>query len=202
MEVQSNFFDFIVVGGGAAGFFAAVTAKKLSPNSEVIILERSAKLLSKVRISGGGRCNVTHACFDPKELICNYPRGAKELLGPFHTFQPKDTVKWFSDRGVTLKTEQDGRIFPESDNSLTIIDTLLKEADDLKVKICTKERIDNVSFKDNLFILESKEKIFRGNCLLLATGSHPSGHEIARNFNHTIQDTVPSLFTFNVPDFT
>src|SRR4051812_29779280 len=114
-----------IVGGGAAGFFAAISYAEQNPSAEVVILEKTSKVLEKVRISGGGRCNVTHACFDPRELTRNYPRGERELIGPYHQFQPADTVRWFEQRGVHLKTESDGRMFPVTDSSQTIIDTLV-----------------------------------------------------------------------------
>src|SRR6185503_17782048 len=115
-------------GGGAAGFFAAITCAEIAPDAEVIILEKTAHFLSKVRISGGGRCNVTHACFDVRELTARYPRGERALIAPFHRFQASDTVAWFESRGVRLKTESDGRMFPITDSSQTIIDCLLQEA--------------------------------------------------------------------------
>jgi predicted Rossmann fold flavoprotein len=172
-----------VVGGGAAGIFAALAAKKGAPHIPVIVLEKTAVLLSKVKISGGGRCNVTHACFDPKKLIQNYPRGGQELLGPFHRFQPRDTIEWFEERGVKLKTEPDGRIFPVSNSSSTIINCLLDEAKKLGVEIRLRERIDKLP--------EGK--------VILATGSSLDGYKLAESLGHTIQPPVPSLFTFNVP---
>lgn len=175
------------MGGGAAGFFAAITAKETYPHASVILHERSAKVLSKVRISGGGRCNVTHACFDPEQLIKNYPRGSKELLGPFHRFQPADTIQWFLDRGVELKTEEDGRIFPITNSSQTIIDCLLAEANRAGVEIRLRSQFD---------LSESGY-----DRLILATGSAKEGWEIAEKFGHTIQSPVPSLFTFNIADF-
>jgi len=194
--------NIIVIGGGAAGFFAALAAKNSHKDAQVLILERSAKLLSKVRISGGGRCNVTHACFDPKELIQNYPRGHKELLGPFHAFQPKDTIEWFSARGVTLKTEKDGRMFPTTDRSETIIDCLLHEAKKLGVEIQTLKKLQSIEKKENGFQLDigSKDPIFADR-LIIATGSNRQGLEFAKALGHTIQPLVPSLFTFNVPEF-
>lgn len=192
----------IVLGGGAAGFFAALSAKEAHENAEVLILEKSAKLLTKVRISGGGRCNVTHACFDPKELVQNYPRGHKELLGPFHRFQPKDTIEWFKTRGVNLKIEKDGRMFPTSDRSETIIDCLVQQARKLGVKIQTVQKITSIRKKEGGFEIEigDKDLIF-ANRLILATGSNRAGHDFARHLGHTIQPLVPSLFTFNVPEF-
>lgn len=177
----------IVVGGGAAGFFAAIAAKKTYPEALVELHEKTNRLLSKVRISGGGRCNVTHACFDPKELVKNYPRGSKELLGPFHRFQPADTIQWFLERGVELKTEIDGRMFPVTDSSETIITALLQEAKELGVQICLQS-------KGDFSALEVDR-------LILATGSAKQGWEMAQSFGHTIQSPVPSLFTFNVPEF-
>lgn len=192
---------FVILGGGAAGFFAALTAKQLNPKLNVIILEKSAKLLSKVRISGGGRCNVTHACFDPKALIENYPRGAKELLGPFHEFQPKDTINWFETRGVPLKKEKDGRMFPTTDSSQTIIDALLRESEALNIKIILKEEVKSVIKTADGFDLVCKNNNFKADYLFLATGSHPSGYLLAKNFSHTIVEPIPSLFTFNIPNF-
>ncbi|MES2121308.1 MAG: NAD(P)/FAD-dependent oxidoreductase, partial [Chlamydiota bacterium] len=125
----------LIIGGGAAGIFAANICAELCPDAKVIVLEKTRQLLAKVKISGGGRCNVTHAEFDPKKLVHHYPRGNKELLGPFHHFQPKDTIKWFEDHGVTLKTEEDGRMFPITDSSETIIHALLSSAKEKGVEI-------------------------------------------------------------------
>jgi hypothetical protein len=185
----------VVIGGGAAGIFAAIHAKKSSPTSTVIVLEKSKALLSKVRVSGGGRCNVTHSCFDPKELVKNYPRGHKELLGPFHTFGPQDTITWFESRGVKLKTEKDGRIFPVTDSSETIIHCLLKEAKEIGVDIRTLQKVGSISYADHKFTLGS----LVCDDLILCTGSSPDGLEFAKTLGHTIQKPVPSLFTFNVP---
>ncbi len=178
--------ELIVIGGGAAGVFGAISAKEANPHREVVLLEKSAVLLAKVKVSGGGRCNVTHACFDPKLLVKNYPRGEKELLGPFHKFGPKETIEWFASRGVKLKTEKDGRMFPVTDSSETIISCLLNTAKKLGVEIRTRQKIENV-------------EEFKGKKLLLATGSSPDGYRWAKAFGHTIQSPVPSLFTFNVP---
>ncbi len=194
-------FDLIIIGGGAAGFFAALAAKKQNPSARVAILEKTGVLLAKVRVSGGGRCNVTHACFEPPLFCKNYPRGEKELLGPFHRFQAKDTIAWFEERGVFLKTEADGRIFPTTDSSETIISCLLKEAETLGVEIFLRERIESVEKSDEGFVLRGKEgKTFTAKKLLLATGSGSDGHAWATHFGHTIQPPVPSLFTFNVPN--
>ena len=194
-------YTTLVIGGGAAGFFAALAAKNKSPSSTVAILEKNKALLSKVKVSGGGRCNVTHFCFDPKELVKNYPRGAKELLGPFYSFGPKDTVAWFEERGVLLKKEDDGRMFPVTDCSQTIIDTLLQEAHKLNVEILTGQKIVELSKDQDLFKVELKDssKIFAKN-LILATGSSSDGHNWIKELSHTLVKPVPSLFTFNVPN--
>jgi hypothetical protein len=194
-------FDFVVVGGGAAGFFAALAAKTARPDASVLIVERTSNLLSKVRISGGGRCNVTHSCFDPKQLVQNYPRGSKSLIGPFTRFQPRDTIEWFAERGVELKTESDGRMFPTTDSSQTIIDCLMNEAKKIGVEIRLKQTIEAITFSDGRFTLSlgSLGNIYAKR-VLLATGSHPQGHNFAKAFGHTIQDLVPSLFTFNIPN--
>lgn len=190
-----------IIGAGAAGFFAALEAKKNNPKAEVVLLEKTAQLLSKVKISGGGRCNVTHACFDPKELIQNYPRGSRELLGLFNKFQPTDTIHWFKERGVILKKEKDGRMFPISNSSVTIINCFLEEAKKLGVKIQTKVKIDSIIKTPNGFILTIGEETLSADRLILATGSGRSGWEFAKSFGHTIVEPVPSLFTFNIPSF-
>lgn len=187
-------FDVIVVGGGAAGFFAALASR--AKGEKVAILEKSAVLLSKVRISGGGRCNVTHACFDPAALVKNYPRGGKELLGPFHRFQPRDTIEWYESRGVRLKAESDGRIFPITNSSETIIDCLMTEAKKIGVEIFLRQRIEKI---ENGFVIHANQ-MFHAKKLILATGSSKEGFAWAENFGHTIQMPVPSLFTFNIPN--
>jgi predicted Rossmann fold flavoprotein len=192
--------DIVILGGGAAGFFAALTAKETHPHATVLLLEKTNVLLSKVRVSGGGRCNVTHSCFDPKQLITHYPRGGRELLGPFTRFQPRDTIQWFESRGVDLKTESDGRMFPLSNSSSSIIACLQNEAEKLKIDIRTKQRVEKLFLQDGSFLLTmaSGEAILC-NHLLLATGSSPQGYEFAKTLGHTIQKPVPSLFTFNIP---
>lgn len=195
-------FTIIIIGGGAAGFFAAVTAAKANPSAAVILLEKSNALLSKVRISGGGRCNVTHACFDPPLLVKNYPRGEKALLGPFHRFQPKDTIHWFESRGVPLKTEEDGRMFPVTDQSQTIINCLLQEAKTLGVQIRLQHRIKTIQKKGALFSLGfSDDSVMECHRLIMATGGNKEGFDLAHSLGHRIMPPVPSLFTFNVPDF-
>lgn len=194
--------EFVIIGGGAAGMFAALAAKEANPNAHVILLEKSAVLLAKVRVSGGGRCNVTHACFDPSELVRNYPRGNKEMLGPFHRFQPQDTIAWFEARGVALKTETDGRMFPVTDSSQTIIDCLTGQARALGVDIRFKQKIEGITFTGGRFeIFLDGGEVLAAPQLLLATGSSREGYGWAEQLGHTIQDPVPSLFTFNIPDF-
>lgn len=195
---------FIVIGGGAAGFFGAITAAEANPDAEVIIVEKSPNLLAKVRISGGGRCNVTHNCFDPKLLVNHYPRGNRELLGPFNRFQPKDTIAWFKERGVELKAESDGRMFPITDDSQTIIDCLLKSAHRLGIKIHLRTSVEKVEptedQKFNVIFNTGEPLVF--DRILLATGGGQSnkGFEIAQSLGHSIIDPVPSLFTFNIED--
>jgi predicted Rossmann fold flavoprotein len=202
-------FDFIIIGGGAAGFFAAINAARISPSKRVIILEKSGKVLSKVRVSGGGRCNVTHACFDNKELVKFYPRGGKELRGAFSRFSVDQTISWFEERGVELKTEDDGRMFPITDDSETIAQCLLSEAKKYNVEIFLHADVRKIVRKDsfgekekNKFSLtvNDSEKI---SCekLLVAAGGFPKseGYEFIRKAGHTIVPPVPSLFTFNMP---
>jgi predicted flavoprotein YhiN len=249
--------EFVIIGGGAAGMFASLAAKEANPAARVILLEKSSVLLSKVRISGGGRCNVTHACFDPRLLAQNYPRGHKELLGPFHRFQPRDTISWFEAHGVVLKTEADGRLFPITDSSQTIIDCLIHQAQVLGVEIRCKQKVKRISrlarishtFSDSSHTLhddlasQTGEAVLLEHCprsfkrqsrsaerrsvqkkcekfglestfqvdlegeelltpkLLLATGNSVDGYSWAQSLGHTIQEPVPSLFTFNIDNF-
>lgn len=195
-------FDVIVLGGGASGIFGALCAKQAFPLSQVLVLEKSAVLLAKVRISGGGRCNVTHACFDPVVLTRHYPRGEKELLGPFHRFQPKQMIQWLEERGVALKTENDGRMFPVTDCSETLIDCFLQECARLNVEIRTRQRVQQVQKEEDHFALFLADgQILKTKKLILATGSSPDGYAWAEKLGHSIQKPVPSLFTFNVPSF-
>ncbi len=190
---------YVIIGGGAAGLFAAIRCKNQAPLAQVILLEKTNQLLAKVRISGGGRCNVTHACFDPVKLVQHYPRGSKELLGPFHYFQPKDTVAWFETRGVSLKIESDGRMFPTTDSSETIIDCLMNAALQEGVEIRKQQRIASIRKTGSQFRIALQEGEILADAILLATGSSSFGHEIAKEFGHEIIEPVPSLFTFNVP---
>ncbi|MDJ1172372.1 NAD(P)/FAD-dependent oxidoreductase [Roseofilum sp. BLCC_M154] len=194
----------LIIGGGAAGFFAAISCKTTNPQREVILLEAGKTLLSKVLISGGGRCNVTHACFDPATLVQSYPRGAKALRGAFTRFQPRDTIAWFESHGVSLKTESDGRMFPVTDDARTIADCLIQAALNLGVEIHTRSPVLGVNTSDRLFRIQVKsgqELVeMSGDRLLLATGSHPSGYQLAQRLGHTLVPPVPSLFTFKIND--
>lgn len=195
--------NIAVIGGGAAGFFAALTAKQTNPKAEVILIEGTNQLLSKVRISGGGRCNVTHFCFYPKELIQHYPRGNPELLGPFFRFQPRDTIQWFESRGVKLKNEADGRVFPFTDSSETIIRCLIEESKKLGVKIRTQCKLKSIEKLTTGFMLDfGNHRVLTADRVILATGSSRSGWIFAKRLGHHIEHPVPSLFTFKVPNFT
>jgi predicted Rossmann fold flavoprotein len=193
--------QIIVVGGGAAGYFGAIAAAENYPQAQVTLLEATRHPLSKVRISGGGRCNVTHACFEPAAFVQHYPRGSKALRGAMTRFQAQDTVRWFGDRGVSLKTEPDGRMFPTTDNSETIIDCLTRFAAKAGVVIRTSAAVESVERQAARFslILKSGE-VLKCDRLLLATGSSPIGHRLAQSLGHSIEPPVPSLFTFNILD--
>jgi len=196
------FFDLIVVGGGAAGFFAAITCAENSDKS-VLILEKTSQLLHKVKISGGGRCNVTHQTFEPRELARNYPRGEKSLIGPFHRFGAADTFDWFASRGVMLKTEADGRVFPVTDNSQTVIDTLLSAARSAGVSIRTSLGVVSVATVEDQFEVETDAgNIYRAPNVLIATGGtrSPAGAKLAGSFGHELAVATPSLFTFKIED--
>ncbi|WP_281846891.1 NAD(P)/FAD-dependent oxidoreductase [Olleya namhaensis] len=193
-------YDVIIIGGGAAGFFAAVNIGELHPNLKVAILERGKDVLGKVKVSGGGRCNVTHAEFIPQELTTYYPRGEKELLGPFHTFMTGDTMGWFEARGVPLKIEDDGRIFPTSNNSQTIIDCFLNEADKHNVDVLTNQSVISFEKINTQWSISTKTDQFLANKLIVATGSNPKIWSFLQQLEHTIIKPVPSLFTFNIND--
>ncbi len=187
----------VVVGGGAAGFFGAIA----SAPAQVTLLEAGPKVLTKVLISGGGRCNVTHACFEPAILAQHYPRGAKALRGAFSRFQASDTVAWFQERGVALKTEADGRIFPTTDQSVTIANCLRASAEQAGVKVLTNSPVIAVQRQADRFkIITRSGLVFWADCLLLATGSSAKGYQIAASLGHAIVPPVPSLFTFNIVD--
>ena len=192
--------DVIIIGGGAAGFFTAINAAENNPKLKIIILERGKEVLTKVKVSGGGRCNVTHAEFLPKELTQNYPRGEKELLGPFHSFMTGDTIEWFEKRGVALKIEADGRMFPVSDSSQTIIDCFLLEAKRLGVKILLNQSVKEIQKEENHFTIHTTIDTFSAEKIVVATGSNPKIWKLLEDLGHTIVPAVPSLFTFNIKD--
>lgn len=191
-----------IVGAGAAGYFAAITCAEQNPHRSVILLEKASRALAKVRISGGGRCNVTHACFDPKLLIKHYPRGARELLGPFTRFQPRDVVAFFERRGVPLKTEEDGRMFPVSDRSESIVDCLQEAAERAGVVLKTQWGVQKLKkLPSGAFRLTSTHgETLEAQRVLLATGGTSGGFALAQQLGHTIVPAVPSLFTFEVAD--
>lgn len=193
-------FDIIIVGGGAAGFFTAINIVEKNPKLKVAILERGSEVLSKVRISGGGRCNVTHACFEPNELVKFYPRGEKELRGPFHQFCSGDTVEWFNNHGVELKIEDDGRMFPVSNSSQTIIDCFLEATQKLGITVLTGQSVQSIFKKDFIWKIETQNENYITEKLILATGSNPKIWEMLQTFGHAIVTPVPSLFTFNIKD--
>ena len=188
----------VVIGGGAAGFFAAITAAE--KGAAVTLLEQGRGGLAKVKVSGGGRCNVTHACFDPKRLVQHYPRGGRELLGPFHHFQPRDTMAWFQQRGVDLKVEADGRVFPVSDQSQTIIDALLNAAQKAGVRLHTGVASLELDQDADGFRAKQGEALWTADRLLIATGSGERGYSWARQFGHSLVPRVPSLFTLAISD--
>jgi hypothetical protein len=207
----------VIAGGGAAGFFAAITCAEADPSAEVIIYEATAHPLAKVRVSGGGRCNVTHACFEPRELVQRFPRGARELLGPFTRFGPQDTIAWFAARGVELKTENDGRMFPTTDDSATIVDCLQCAATRAGVRLVTQcgvtkvtrpepacgEPVESAERAESRFVLTlTTGETVEAQCVLIATGGNKgsAGLTIAQKLGHTIVPPVPSLFTFHIDD--
>ncbi len=192
----------VVAGGGAAGFFAAITCAEAAPATEVLLLEKGPQFLSKVRISGGGRCNITHACFEPRELAVHYPRGGQELIAPFQSFQPRDTVAWFESRGVKLKTEPDGRMFPVTDSSRTILDCLLDAAGAAGVRLYPNRGVESVTrrSKGGFMLKLSGGETLDCQRLLLATGGCrvPTLGQVAVSLGHTLEPPVPSLFTLHL----
>ena len=197
-------FDIIIVGGGAAGFFSAINIVERNPKLKVAILERGKEVLSKVRVSGGGRCNVTHACFEPNELVKFYPRGEKELRGPFHQFCSGDTIEWFEKHGVELKIEEDGRLFPVSNSSQTIIDCFTNASQKLGIAILTGQSVQSIfhteGSAENCWKIDTQNESFLAEKLILATGSNPKIWDLLHTFGHAIITPVPSLFTFNIKD--
>ncbi|MFP4541273.1 MAG: NAD(P)/FAD-dependent oxidoreductase [Opitutales bacterium] len=192
----------VVIGGGAAGIFGALAAVEANPAARVTVLEKSAQLLAKVRISGGGRCNVTHACFEPRDFVRRYPRGHKALIGPFHRFQARDTVAWFAARGVELKVEADGRMFPVTDDSRTIIDALLGACQEAGIELRTGMDVVDLQPRAGggfALALKSGQRL-EADRVLLASGGLKAGRlrALLETHGHTIAEPVPSLFTFNV----
>ena len=192
--------DVIIIGGGAAGFFSAINIAILNPKLNIVILERGKEGLQKVKISGGGRCNVTHGEFTPSSLTLSYPRGEKELLGPFHQFMTGDTMQWFEQRGIELKIEEDGRVFPVSNNSQTIIDCFLSEVKRLNIKVLYNHSVKSISLENNEWLINTGNQNFNCSKLLVATGSNPKIWNLMDQLNHTIINPVPSLFSFDIND--
>jgi predicted Rossmann fold flavoprotein len=193
----------IVIGGGAAGFFCAVNAARLNPQAQVIILEKTSKLLSKVKVSGGGRCNVTHACFSMADMIKKYPRGSSFLKKAFYQFFTTDTINWFNERGIQLKTESDGRMFPVSNTSQTIIDCLLNEAAKYKVEIMMNVDVKSIHKKGETWVITTaKQEEIIANKICIAAGGSPKAEQNKWliNLGHNVEAPVPSLFTFNMPN--
>lgn len=193
-------YDIIIVGGGAAGFFTAINIVEKNPKLKVAILERGQEVLSKVRVSGGGRCNVTHACFVPNELVKFYPRGEKELRGPFHQFCSGDTIEWFEKHGVELKIEDDGRMFPVSNSSQTIIDCFLLATKKLGIDILTGQSVQSIFKAETCWKVATNHETFSCQKLIMTTGSNPKIWEMLTEIGHSIVPAVPSLFTFNIKD--
>jgi predicted Rossmann fold flavoprotein len=193
-------YDVLVVGGGAAGFFAAINTAELNPGLSVAILERGTSVLNKVKVSGGGRCNVTHAEFIPNELASYYPRGQKELKGPFHSFMTGDTMAWFESRGVPLKIEDDGRVFPVSNSSQTIIDCFLKQSQKYDIKLKKNHAVRSIGQTGDSWAVETTKEVFYCKKLMIATGSNPKIWQMLQSLGHNISPAVPSLFTFDIDD--
>jgi predicted Rossmann fold flavoprotein len=191
-------YDLAVIGGGAAGFFTAIQLAERNPGARIIILEKSNKVLSKVRISGGGRCNVTHACFIPQEMVDHYPRGHKELLGPFHRFLCGDMMAWLSEHGVETKIEADGRVFPTSDSSQSIIDCFEGLCEKYKVEINLSSAVKSLSPQEDYWSIETNTEKVDARCVMMATGSTPSMWSVLAHMGYQIIEPVPSLFTFNI----
>lgn len=201
----------IVIGGGAAGFFAAINCKLLNPSFDVKILEKTTKLLSKVLVSGGGRCNVTHHCFDNKQLVKNYPRGEKELLQVFSRFSVEDTIQWFKERGIALNTEADGRMFPASNKSETIANCFLDLTEELNIPVITQCEVEHIEHvfdvagqnvpSNQHFELRTSKGNFEADAVICSMGGHnkPEAYKILKDLGHNIISPIPSLFTINLP---
>jgi len=193
-------YDVIVIGGGAAGFFTAINIAENNSKLKIAILERGKEVLSKVRVSGGGRCNVTHACFIPNDLVKFYPRGEKELKGPFHQFCSGDTIEWFERHGVELKIEDDGRMFPVTDSSQTIIDCFQQAVKKLGIDVLTGQSVQSLFRGEDYWKVETTRDTYKASKIVMATGSNPKMWEMMEVLGHSIVPPVPSLFTFNIKD--
>lgn len=199
---------FVIVGFGAAGTFAALKLReslkergRASGEDQIIILEKNRQGLRKVKISGGGRCNVTHHQFDIKTFVKSYPRGEKELIGPFYQFNAQDTIDWFEKRGVKLKAEEDGRMFPTTNSSQTIIDCFEKALNESQIEVRFQQKIQSIKHSDDKFLIQLADADdIEADAVMLATGSDPAGHKLAQGVGHTITDLAPSLFTFKIKD--
>ena len=193
-------YDLLIIGGGAAGFFTAINCAEKKSDLKIAILEKSKDVLSKVRISGGGRCNLTHAEFLPKNLVKNYPRGEKELLSPFHRFMCGDVMQWFESKGVNLKTEEDGRVFPASNSSQSVINCFMREIKQLKIDLLTNQNVVDFQYINQMWEVRTTIQLFRAKKIVIATGSNPKIWKILSDLGHNIVPPVPSLFTFNTLD--
>lgn len=201
IRTEQSVYDLIVIGGGAAGFFGAINLAEINKGARILILEKSTKLLTKVKVSGGGRCNVTHQCINPAELSQHYPRGQKQLKNIFHQFQATGTVAWFKKHRVELKTEADGRMFPTTNNSQTIIDCFLSLAKRNAIEIKLSAEVEKIEKVSNHFIVSTKET-YHAKKILVATGGYnkPENYEWLKDLGHEIIKPIPSLFTFNNPE--
>jgi hypothetical protein len=192
--------NIVIIGGGAAGFFAAIHCAEINQDANIIILEKGQEVLQKVKVSGGGRCNVTHACFDPKDLVSFYPRGNKELLGPFHQFMTRNTMQWFEDHGVPLKIEADNRVFPISNSSQSIIDALTTSILKYRIKIKLGHRVEAIQKDQESWSIKTNKRNFIADRLLIASGSNTNIWDIISKLGHKVIPPVPSLFTFKIKD--
>lgn len=194
--------NVVIIGGGASGFFCAIQAATCYPQAQITLLEKQSQVLQKVKVSGGGRCNVTHSCSRLSEFLTNYPRGSKFLKKAFAHFGPQDTVQWFEDRGVKLKTEADGRIFPQSDQSQEIIHLLLREAELKKIQVRLKSAVTGLHRENNYWIVELGQQHLKADAVFVATGgmNQAAHYSWLKQLGHHVIDPIPSLFTFNIPD--